>query len=71
MCVQWRARPIVETRRADRVTGNGCDNVAKCQERTATACNTGLQTTHDHDHDHDDESLKLNGAILKLQGFCF
>jgi hypothetical protein len=39
----WQGMPIVEKRRADKATVNEADSVTKCQERTASLGDTGLQ----------------------------
>jgi len=44
MYMQWQGTSIVETWRADKENRNAGDSVAKCQERTATVCDGGLQT---------------------------
>jgi hypothetical protein len=42
--VQGQGYSIVETRTAEKLTRNVGDNGAKCQGRTATVCDNGLQT---------------------------
>jgi len=45
--LQWQGMPTVETRRADKTTRNAGDSDTKCRKRTATVCDTGIQTTRD------------------------
>jgi hypothetical protein len=43
MYVQWKGMSIVESGRADKLTRNAGNSVAKYQERTAAVCDVGLQ----------------------------
>jgi hypothetical protein len=45
--VQCQVISIVETRRAEKETGNAHDSVAKCQEGTATLCDAELRIVHE------------------------
>jgi hypothetical protein len=47
MYVQWQGLSIIETRRANKQTGNGGDSVAECEERTATVCELQDMQTED------------------------
>jgi hypothetical protein len=43
----WQEMSIVQTRQAEKANRNVGDSVAKCQKRTATDCDVGLQTVQE------------------------